>query len=60
MIVTPIEPAPRNAACPVDGHAPRLIPSRAILGSARKILIEHEGSVYTLQLTRQGKLLLTK
>lgn len=34
--------------------------SRAILGDHRKVEIEHEGNVYTLQVTRQGKLLLTK
>jgi hemin uptake protein HemP len=34
--------------------------SREILGGNRKVQIEHDGSLYTLQVTRQGKLLLTK
>jgi hemin uptake protein HemP len=34
--------------------------SHEILGGHRKVQIEHAGSVYTLQVTRQGKLLLTK
>jgi hemin uptake protein HemP len=44
---------------PSSEQAPYLT-SREILGDQRKIQIDHEGSVYTLQVTRQGKLLLTK
>jgi hemin uptake protein HemP len=41
-------------------NASRCLTSAALLGGARKVQIEHEGAVYTLHLTRQGKLLLTK
>ncbi len=37
-----------------------LIESRALMSGGRKLLIDHEGEIYTLQVTRQGKLLLTK
>lgn len=40
--------------------APAKVQSAALLCGARKVLIEHEGDIYTLQVTRQGKLLLTK
>jgi len=37
---------------PVDSHA--------LLNGQREVLIHHQGSVYRLQATRQGKLILTK
>ena len=37
-----------------------VLDSDAILAGARKVAIRHRGEVYTLQVTRQGKLLLTK
>lgn len=37
-----------------------LIRSDALLRGGRRVLIEHDGAVYTLHLTRQNKLLLTK
>lgn len=37
-----------------------LISSDALLRGARRVRIEHDGAVYTLHLTRQNKLLLTK
>ena len=36
------------------------ISSAALLRGARRLLIEHAGETYTLQVTRQNKLLLTK
>ena len=40
--------------------APQIVESHEILAGARKILIRHGDDLYTLQVTRQGKLLLTK
>ena len=33
--------------------------SRALLGTSRELIIEHEGREYRLRLTHQGKLILT-
>lgn len=52
-----------RAARPLPPRAepePRRTTSAALLCGGRKLLIEHDGEVYTLQLTRQNKLLLTK
>lgn len=57
MLLTPIKPAPQPHAPQTDA---RRITSAALLAGHRKVQIEHEGHVYTLHLTRQGKLLLTK
>ncbi len=45
-------PAQPRAAAGVD--------SATLLNGARILLIHHEGETYTLRLTRQNKLLLTK
>lgn len=37
-----------------------LVPSERILQGQRSVAIEHNGSIYRLQATRQGKLILTK
>ena len=34
--------------------------ARSLLGTGRVIRIEHEGELYTLRLTRNNKLILTK
>ena len=47
------DPAPFAAPC-------RLMNSRDLFGSQRRIQIVHDGQVYVLQVTRQGKLILTK
>jgi len=39
---------------------PPKLPSHALMRGLRKIIIDHEGTEYTLRLTRQNKLLLTK
>jgi hemin uptake protein HemP len=39
---------------------PRAVTSADLLQGGRKLLILHDGETYTLQLTRQNKLLLTK
>jgi hemin uptake protein HemP len=38
----------------------RAVTSEALLQGARRLTIAHGGEVYTLHLTRQNKLLLTK
>jgi hemin uptake protein HemP len=38
----------------------RTLSARTLLGSGRTLRIEHEGEVYTLRLTRNNKLILTK
>jgi hemin uptake protein HemP len=37
-----------------------IIDARTLFGSAREIGIEHEGALYRLKITRQGKLILNK
>jgi hemin uptake protein HemP len=39
---------------------PRTVNSAELLGSSRALRIVHRGAVYTLRLTRLGKLILTK
>jgi hemin uptake protein HemP len=38
----------------------RTLSARSLLGTGRVIRIEHEGELYTLRLTRNNKLILTK
>lgn len=57
---TPSPPAARQDGAAATDRSRGPIPSSALLGGRRRVLIEHEGEVYTLQVTRQGKLLLTK
>jgi hemin uptake protein HemP len=42
------------------GPLPKLVSSQELFGKDRQILIEHAGAVYRLQITKQGKLILTK
>lgn len=46
-----------------ERHSPitkHYLNSRDLLGNNREVIILHEGSEYTLRLTRQNKLLLVK
>ncbi|MCB1800526.1 MAG: hemin uptake protein HemP [Gammaproteobacteria bacterium] len=57
------EPPSSDSNKPGTGpEAPRLptFSSLDLFGSWRCIHIEHQGQVYRLQITRQGKLILTK
>lgn len=38
----------------------RRLASKDLFGGARRLEIEHRGEIYRLQITRQGKLILTK
>ena len=56
--------AKARAQDPRDGTSDSLRPtsrttSRALLGNARELIIEHDGREYRLRLTQQGKLILT-
>lgn len=39
---------------------PRVVDSQVLLSGASLLLIRHQGEIYRLQTTRQGKLILTK
>ena len=41
-------------------QAVRTIDSQTLFGAAHQVLIAHQGETYKLQITRQGKLILTK
>jgi len=43
-----------------EGAEPQRIESQALLRGARRLIIEHRGASYTLLLTRNDKLILTK
>jgi hemin uptake protein HemP len=45
---------------PTSLEVPKPLQSAKLFNGSRSILIEHNGSVYQLQTTRQGKLILTK
>jgi hemin uptake protein HemP len=55
-----IAQSPGLSAAPQAEPEPPELMSQDLLGDARIALIHHEGKVYTLRATRQGKLLLTK
>lgn len=42
------------------GHAVPVLPSAELLRGHKEVTIDHNGSRYRLQTTRQGKLILTK
>ncbi|WP_417411613.1 hemin uptake protein HemP [Hoeflea sp.] len=41
-------------------HADRVIESTKLFGKSREVAIEHDGAVYRLKITKQGKLILNK
>jgi hemin uptake protein HemP len=50
---------PHRKALQVEPARPARISSRALLGPAGVLIIEHEGREYRLRITQQGKLILT-
>lgn len=44
----------------IDHTAPQVLASASLLRGQKSVVIEHNGSSYRLQNTRQGKLILTK
>lgn len=47
-------------AQPPYGRASRVVTSESLFRGSHEIGIEHEGSMYRLKITRQGKLILNK
>ena len=48
------------AGKPTANELPAVLDSQAVLQGRSSVVIEHNGAVYRLQTTRQGKLILTK
>ncbi|MDD2881826.1 MAG: hemin uptake protein HemP [Rhodoferax sp.] len=58
---TATAPAPAvQRPTPEDGSMASPLPSSVLLKGQKSIAIEHQGSVYRLQVTKLGKLILTK
>jgi len=55
----PRTPGRSAEAPPERPQTPGRTTSRALLGSGRELIIEHDGREYRLRLTHQGKLILT-
>lgn len=53
------EPKPRSAPLPRQS-APRTLNSAELFAGGHEVWIEHGGELYRLQLTKVGKLILTK
>lgn len=45
---------------PELSSADRVIESRVLFGERKEVAIEHDGAVYRLKITKQGKLILNK
>lgn len=56
---SPAAHLPMLASAEVDHHLP-VLPSADLLRGQKAVSIQHNGSLYRLQITRQGKLILTK
>lgn len=52
--------SPANVRTPTMASAPRTLDSQALFGGQTTLFIRHLGELYRLQITRQGKLILTK
>ena len=57
MLMTP---ADKMEIRSVSASVRRQLASRDLLGGGNELHIEHNGEIYTLRQTRQGKLILTK
>lgn len=62
MVPTHIEEAPQAAPQPPAPRpaTERVVSTKELLGGAHRIWIEHAAERYLLQVTRSGKLILTK
>ena len=54
------QPPKAQAPSPKPPAALRIFDSQTLFGTAHQVLIAHQGETYKLQITRQGKLILTK
>jgi hemin uptake protein HemP len=52
-------PVPVPAPGRNGDRAPRRIASAALFGGRRELVIEHDGRLYQLRITQNGKLILT-
>jgi hemin uptake protein HemP len=50
----------RNRRLEAEDNLGRVLTSQTLFQGRRRIQIDHRGETYRLQITRQGKLLLTK
>ncbi|WMT88818.1 hemin uptake protein HemP [Pelagibacterium sp. 26DY04] len=50
------EPQPREKG----SDRPKTVSTAQLFGQFREIAIDHEGTIYRLRITRQGKLILNK
>jgi hemin uptake protein HemP len=57
--VTPNEPDAVPSVLPV-GQTQRIVESRELFRGGNEILIAHDGAIYRMKITRQGKLILNK
>ena len=58
---TPVATSPVTASAPASAStAAPVLSSQSVLQGRSQVAIEHNGAVYRLQTTRQGKLILTK
>lgn len=58
---TPVATRPVTAPAPASAStAAPVLSSQSVLQGRSQVAIEHNGAVYRLQTTRQGKLILTK
>jgi hemin uptake protein HemP len=55
----PERPSPSTTSA-AHASEPRMLNSSALMGVHGLVLIQHQGEIYRLQTTRQGKLILTK
>lgn len=55
-----VPPQPLSARTQPSQAPGGVVPSEQILQGQRSVAIVHNGSIYRLQATRQGKLILTK
>lgn len=61
MAATHIEEPPKTASAPKARSQPdRVVTTQELLGGAHRVWIEHAAERYLLQVTRSGKLILTK
>jgi hemin uptake protein HemP len=48
-----------NQGAATVANSPKRVPSESLLGSAKELLIVHNGREYRLRMTQNGKLILT-
>jgi len=57
--VTPNHPDAVSASLPAS-QTQRVVESRELFRGENEILISHDGAIYRMKITRQGKLILNK